>query len=206
MTATAIGAYATATTLQALIGGNQTFDGADTTLMGTICDRVNAYIEQTTGRVIAPVSSAAYTLDGDGTDRLYFPAGIRAVTLLEIAESTGGSYATETSTGYVLRPAAHNRMPAWPATWLVLTDAAVQHRVFPQGYDTVRMTATTGFAAIPDDVSNLALVVAMRWWNARQSGYQQVEGFDEQGRPFAARFFQLPEYQTLKAYTLQVNP
>jgi hypothetical protein len=204
--ATAIGAYATASTLQGLIGGNQTFDGADTTLMGLICDRVNAYIEQVTGRVIAPVSSAVYLLDGDGSSRLYFPRGIRSVSLLEVAYITGGAYTTLTSANYFLRPSAQDRMPAWPATWLVLSDFAPQFRWFPRGYDNVRMTATTGFDAIPDDVTNLALVVAQRWWNSRQSGYQQLDGSDEQGRPVAARFFQLPEYQTLKAYQQIVAP
>lgn len=200
--ATATGAYATASLLQGLIGGNQTFDSADTTLMGLICDRVNAYIEQITGRVIAPVASAAVLLDGNGTGRLYFPRGIRAVTLLEIAEYTGGSFTTETSTNYFLRPAAHSRTPAWPATWLVLSDRSTQHRAFPVGMDNVRMTATTGFDAIPDDVTNLALAVAQRWWNSRQSGYQLAGDVDEQGRPVAARFFQLPDYQTLNAYKL----
>ena len=89
MTATAIGSYATTAALKSLIG---TTDSNDDTLIGLICDRVNSYIEDVTGRVIAPIASAIYLLDGDGTDRLYFPRGIRAITLLEIAEYTGGSY------------------------------------------------------------------------------------------------------------------
>lgn len=197
----AVGAYATTSALKTLIG---TTDSNDDTLLGLICDRVNGYIELVTGRVIAPVSSAAYTLDGDGTDRLYFPRGIRAISLLEIAEYTGGPYTTETSTNYFLRPPTHERLNGWPATWLHLSNMSTQHRVFPVGYDTVRATMTTGFAAIPDEVTNLALVVAQRWWNARQSGYQQVEGVDENGQPIAARFFQLPEFQVLKTYSLPV--
>ncbi len=197
----AAGAYATTSALKTLIG---TTDSSDDTLLGLICDRVNGYIELVTGRVIAPVSSAVYTLDGDGTDRLYFPRGIRAISLLEIAEYTGGSYTTETSTNYLLRPPTHERLNGWPATWLHLSNMSTQHRVFPVGYDTVRATMTTGFAAIPDEVTNLALVVAQRWWNARQSGYQQIEGVDENGQPIAARFFQLPEFQVLKTYTLPV--
>lgn len=200
---TAIGTYATTTALKALIG---TTDAADDTLIGLICDRVNGYIEQVTGRVIAPVASAVYLLDGDGTNRLWFPLGIRAVSLLEIAEMSGGTYTTETSTNYMLRPAAHNRAPGWPATWLVLSDQSGQHRYFPRGYDTVRMTATTGWAAIPDEVTRLALVVAQRWWNARQSGYQTIDGIDENGRPIAARFFQLPDYQTLNEYSIPIRP
>src|SRR4051812_792425 len=98
---TAIGAYATATALKTLLGIT---DSSDDTLLGLICDRVNSYIEEVTGRVIAPVSSAAYTFDGDGSDRLFIPMGVRTISLLEIAESSGGSYVTETSTNYFLRP------------------------------------------------------------------------------------------------------
>lgn len=201
--ATAVGSYATTSALKALIGKT---DSDDDTIIGLICDRVNGYIESPggTGRVIAPVSSAAYLLDGDGSDRLYFPRGIRAITLLEIANYTGGTYATELATNYVLRPPAHERSVGWPATWLHLTNASTQHRVFPPGYDTVRMTATTGFAAIPDEITNLALIVAQRAWNARESGYQNVDGVDEQGRPIVARFFELPEYSVLQGYRLPV--
>jgi len=76
MTATAIGSYATTAALKSLIG---TTDSNDDTLIGLICDRVNSYIEDVTGRVMAPIASAIYLLDGDGTDRLYFPRGIRAM-------------------------------------------------------------------------------------------------------------------------------
>lgn len=195
-------AYATTATLKALIG---TTDTNDDPLLAVICDRVNAYIEQVCGRIIGPVPSAVYLLDGDGTDRLWFPAGIRAVSLLEIADYSGGTYTTETATNYYLRPSAARRAPGWPATWLVLSDQSGQHRTFPKGYDTVRMTATTGWPQVPDDVIRLALTVAQRWWNARQSGYQTVDGIDEQGRPIAARFFQLPDYQTLNAYTIPIR-
>lgn len=203
---TAIGAYATQTALAALIGQGQTFDPADVALQGVICDRVNGYIESATGIVIAPVSSAVYTFDGDGTDCIYYPRGVRSVTLLEIADYTGGSYTTETATNYVIRPAAHDRIPGFPATEIRLTDQSTQHRTFPVGYDTVRVTMTTGWAAIPDEVTNLALAVAMRAWNARQSGYQNVDGIDENGRPVIARFFLLPDYQVLKTYTPMVLP
>src|SRR3990167_8004386 len=200
MTATAIGSYATTAALKSLIG---TTDSNDDTLIGLICDRVNSYIEDVTGRVMAPIASAIYLLDGDGTDRLYFPRGIRAISLLEIADYTGDSYTTETATNYLIRPPAHERLNGWPATWLHLSNRSTQHKVFPIGYDTARMTATTGFAAIPDDITNLALIVAQRAWNGRQSGYQNIEGTDEQGRPFIARFFQLPNYQTLLRYKLR---
>jgi hypothetical protein len=51
---TAIGSYATLAAVKSRLSG--TFDSADDTLLGTLCDQVNAYIESASGcgRVIAP--------------------------------------------------------------------------------------------------------------------------------------------------------
>jgi hypothetical protein len=203
--ATAIGAYATTSSLKALIG---TTDSNDDTLLGLICDRTNALIEERTGRVIAPVSSATFLLDGDGSDRLYFPRGIRAITSLGVATrsqpSTGGTYTTQTSTNYDIRPLAQDRQQGWPAFWVCLLDTSTQSRYFPKGYNTVTMTATTGWAAIPDEITDLALQVAQRAWNARQQGFQDVAGVDEMGRPVVARFLSGRDRVTLDQYTLPV--
>jgi hypothetical protein len=197
---TAIGAYATTSSLKQLIGKT---DSNDDTLIGLICDRVNAEIERITQRVVAPVSSATFTLDGDGSDRFFFPRGVRAITALEYASSTGGSYTAWTTTHYVVRPVDHERTPGFPGFWVVLTDIASPRR-FPVGYGTVRMTATTGWAAIPDDVTQLALVIGQRVWNARQAGQQQLMATDEMGRPYIAQFFDSRDRWTLKQYSLPV--
>jgi hypothetical protein len=63
MTATAIGAYATAALLKSRMGVTDT---TDDTALGTICDGVNAYIEgpQACGRVIAPIPAFTTTTNG----------------------------------------------------------------------------------------------------------------------------------------------
>src|SRR5690348_16861094 len=101
--ATAIGSYATAAALKARMNITDT---TDDTVLGLICDQVNAYIEgpQACGRAIAPISSAVYTFDGDGSTCLYYPKGIRAVSLLEVAYYTSGAYTTLDSSQYFLRP------------------------------------------------------------------------------------------------------
>jgi hypothetical protein len=41
--------------------------------LGTICDQINQYIETKTRRVLAPISSATYLFDGDGSKCLRYP-------------------------------------------------------------------------------------------------------------------------------------
>jgi hypothetical protein len=197
---TAIGAYATTAALKTYIGKT---DSGDDTLLGTICDRVNAFIEspEGTGRVIAPVASATYTFDGDGSNALFFPGGIRAISLLEIANQTGGTYATESSSNYFLRPASWDRPNGWPAMWIYLgTWPSTGHYFYPVGLDTVRVTMTTGWPAIPDDLTRFAIDLAARMWNRREVGVQDAEGRDEQGLPIVARFLAGADWDVLRAY------
>jgi hypothetical protein len=229
VTATAIGAYATAAAFKTLAGITDT---SDDTLIGLICDRANQYLESQMHQVVAPISSATYVYDVSqhhrpryvhthgiaalqgtalGTGWLYLPTpegaategigGIRATTLVEIAPYTGADYVTVPSGDYFLRGRSGI---IGPYQWLVMSDHPTgTYRAWPVGFATVRVTGTAGWAAIPDDLTNLALVLVQRAWNARQSGYQNVEGVDEQGKPIIARFLQLPDYQTLKRYTLE---
>lgn len=199
MTATAIGSYATTSALKAMIG---TTDSDDDAVLGLICDRVNAYIEFTTKRVIAPVSSATFLLDGDGLSSLYFPRGIRAITALSVASATGGTRDLLAATDYYLRPLAQDRIPGWPAMYVVLSDKVTgSHSVFGKGRETVSMTATTGWAAIPDEITELALAIAQRAWNNRAAGLQDQPAFDEHGRPVIARFISGRDKETLASYT-----
>lgn len=201
---TAIGTYATAALLKAR--ANIT-DTTDDTVLGTICDQINGYIESPAacGRVLAPITSAAITLDGDGTRVLHYPKGIRAVTLLELADYTGADFTTVASTDYFLRPGPAESMPGWPYLRLELSDRPVgTFSVFPRGYNTVRMTATTGWAAIPDEITDVALTAALRAWHAVQTGQADIVGTDDMGRPMVSRFFSSRDFATLRAYSVNI--
>lgn len=212
MTATAIGSYATQSALAAQIGNGQTFSGADATLQGLICDRVNQFLESEMHAVHAPINSATYIYDGRGLRNLYLPfpvgsygiSGIRAATLVEVQAYSGAGYTMIDPGDYFLRGQA---TMAGPFRWLVLSDFPTGiYTRWPDGYATVRVTGTAGDAAIPDDLTMLALNIAQRAWNARQSGMQNVESLDENGRPMVARFFQVPDWRTLKRYTVPRDP
>lgn len=205
--ATAIGSYATATALKALIGITDTDDD---TLLGLICDRVNQVVETLTGRVIAPIGSTTYLYDGNGTDSLHLPlpvdkapiGGITALSLVEVAPYTGASFETVASTDYFLR---YRLSMTGPFQRLVFSDRpAGGYRVWPLGYSTVRLTGTAGWLAIPDDITELALNVAHRAWNARQAGQQNVTGTDEQGRPYVSRYLDGRDKDVLRRYALEM--
>ncbi|HET7182665.1 MAG TPA: hypothetical protein VFI15_10570, partial [Candidatus Limnocylindrales bacterium] len=184
----------------------------DDTLIGKVADRVNAFIEGPAGcgQVLAPLTSATYLYDGDGGRYLFLPTppasapaigGLRATTLVEVKPTTDGTFETLDSGDYFLR----SRAPGvGPYRYLLLSDTPVgTYTSWPKGIGTVRITGTAGWAAIPDDITQMALGIMQRWWNQRQSGYQTVGGVDASGLPIVDRFLALPDYQTLKGYRLR---
>lgn len=198
---TAIGAYATLALVKARITQDSTFTAAQDAVLSSLCDQVNQYIETATGRVLAPVSSAVYTFDGTGRRYIHFPRGIRAVSLLEVAGISAGSYSTSPSTDYMLRPLAQDRTPGWPATQIQLSNVITgSFRTFPTGYGTVRVTMTTGWDAIPDDIIDVALTTVTRAWHARQSGQVDIIGNSDTGEPTVSRFVAPYHHRIIDSY------
>lgn len=203
---TAVGSYATTSLLKEVAGITDT---TDDTLLGKICDRVNQYIESTTKQPICPISSATYTYDGNGLNRIFLPmpldaatkgiGGLRAITLLEFAPYTRGTFTTIASTDYALR----DRFGVnGPYRWLRFSDKpAGTYSAFPTGRNIVRITATAGWSAIPDDITEVALLIAHRAWNARQVSYASVQENFEQ--PDVQRFVSGRDRETLKRYMLR---
>jgi len=197
---TAIGSYATATLLKERLNIG-TADIGDDTLLGEICDQVNGYVESFCGRAIAPISGTPtrYYDFKEPDDELYEPDGIRTITTLAVAQYTGASYTTLPATDYYLRP-IRPRL-GWPYTEVELSDRVTGGFTdFPQGYETVQIVGTFGWAAIPDEITDVALTAATRAWYARQSGQADIVGTDEMGRPVVSRFFSARDLGTLAIY------
>jgi hypothetical protein len=204
--ATATGAYATAALVKARLFAAGVTDTADDTLIGTICDQVNQFIESPhgTGRVLAPINSATYLIDGNGLRRLYFQKGIRAVTELKVGDYTGDTLDILAATDYYLRPSVYERKSGWPAEYIELSDMpAGDHTVFGEGYETVSLTCTAGWAAIPDDIIDVALTTAVRAWGARQNGQADIVGNDDTGEPLVSRYVAGFHWATIRAYRVK---
>jgi hypothetical protein len=209
--ATALGSYATAAAIKSRAGIS---DANDDTLIGTIADQVNAFIEGTTQRILAPITGTPVLIyDGDGDHRLYLPktqdatypyiGGIRAITTLEIADYTAAAYETVAVGDYFLRGQSG---PAGPFDWLYLSDRPTgTFYTFPKGFATVRLTATAGWAAIPDEITDVALTLGVRMWHARESGQSDIVGTDETGNTLVSRLLSLRDRNILRAYTLAGN-
>lgn len=202
---TAVGTYVTTAKLKARLFAAGVTDTADDTLMGTLCDEVNAFIEGPWGcrRIVAPISSATYLLDGNGLSYLYFAKGIRAVSALTIGDSTGDTLDTVTAADILLRPLDHERIPGWPAFYLYLSDVPVStitRRKFPSARANVSLTCTAGWAAIPDDLTMVAEVTAVRAWRARQTGQADIVGNDETGAPLVSQFVAREHWGILRGY------
>lgn len=203
--ATAIGAYATRAAVESRITG--TFTAGEDTLIDSLCDQVNMLIEGTTGRVLAPVTSATYLYDGDGSRRLYLPVagdgtptgGLRAITLLEMQLYTTSGYQTVASTQYFLRERAY---PAGPYDALYFTDypSGTYHN-FPVGFATCRITATAGPTTIPDDITELATAVAVSAWQLRQTGSGGADP-DDGSMNWLSRLLSPRDREILRRYTL----
>lgn len=199
---TAIGTYIATADLKVRLGIG-TADTTDDTLLGVICGQVNSYIESVTERVVAPIGgTVAGTLLYDvpqDTDHLYIKEGIRALTTLEIAAYSGAAYSTVTSGDVFLSPP--NPRPGWPYDRIYISDVPTGSiAFFPKGLRTVRIVATTGFAAVPDDLAEMAAGLAVRTWEARKTGQSDVIGTDAMGQPIVSRLVSARDKETLLRY------
>lgn len=115
------------------------------------------------------IGSEPRTFDGDGTQRLAV-GQIRSTTLLRVRRP---GLDWEEVEDYVLRPASSRLPQGHPHRSLELTGVA---DVFPAGHDTVEVTGLWGWAAVPADVVQATLTIAVRIWRARGAGFSDVIG------------------------------
>lgn len=196
--------YTSATALKTRMGITTSGDDA---VLGAIATAVNELLEGYVGAPVGSGGTAVRTFDADGGDRLWVRQGVQAVTTLEVADGTGGTFATLGAGEYVLRPASHDRPTGWPAFWVVLTDNATT--AFTRGFDTVRITPTAagwGWQAVPPELSEIAAIMGTRMFQSRQTGEMMVVGSTDFGNAIV-RFLPEPEFRgVLDKYRLALSP
>lgn len=204
----AVGTYAALSAVKTRLGITGTSDA----LLQAVCDQVNDWLEAVMGRVVAPRPESTVTLDGWLAEpdewgvprRLPCPFGIRSLSQLEVAYRTGGSYVVVPTADWFLRPHIHMRRPGWPATMVILSDVPTGSiGRFYGGRDTVRLTGTFGWEVVPDDLAEVAEVLAVRSWHARQSGQADIVGTDETGAPIVSRLLNARDRETIARYAIR---
>lgn len=207
----ATGSYVTTTLLKERLDPNSQYSwaAAENTLLDKLVAETNQWVESFTGTVLAPVTYTAAEFDAwpypdgnlhDHRRTLYFPWGIRTVTTLEYAPSTGGTFIEIDSTDYFLRPNEQDRLPGMPADRIVLSDLGGIAR-FPVGYEVIRVTGTGGPSAVPDDVRMVAVTIAERCWLASKAGRaDEVQTVEADGSVTVTRYVAAEDKHTLRRY------
>lgn len=163
--------------------------GASTTdddMLSRIIDGVNAAMVHRIGYYPGPSDDTTRTYDGaeavrDGK-RLWVPGGVRAVTSLTLATSTGGSGTAATLTDFFLGPSSYLSRPAEPYHYIEFKDVTTgAHSQFEYGFGNVVAVGLFGWHAVPDDLVHIATAWAVRRWKARATGDSEVLGTDEFG-------------------------
>ena len=183
-------------------------DSTDDAVLADIIADVNLDVEDMTGRQVGPGTVSAELLDGyDATEDgmcLEYPKGLREITTLEVAATTGADFATVPAADIYLRPSSYLRPPDWPAFELWMTDTPSSTNtvpVFNPGLENIRLTADIGWAAIPSTLISAAEVTVMRTFLSNRGGH--VDGSDELGERSYRALWRGWDVRTVKRYALK---
>lgn len=193
------------------LGRTGAIDTVDDELLLEKIRQVSAEIRERTGQDFAPdpVSGTVIRLfDGFDAERdglvLKIPDGIRSISTLEIAQFTGGSFATIPSSDYFLRPQLWTMPPGSPFTRLELTNypsSANTRPAFYDGYANIRVTGAFGWAAIPYNIQAVAQRVVVASFLSKGSGVGGVAAIGPSGSMRILRYISPADHETLMRYS-----
>lgn len=145
---------------------------AQAAVMLPCVEAANAELSRRIGLFLGPSADALRLYDGhdatrDGT-RLWVPGGIRTLTAVRLASSTGGTLTSATAADFLLRPHAHEMRPGSPYSYVQIAEDS-SSRFWP-GHDNVELTGTFGPAAVDADCARIADMIAARMYQYSESG------------------------------------
>jgi hypothetical protein len=207
--ATAYGSYAVLSAVKSRLG-IASADTTDDAIIQTICDQVNGYIESYTGTILAPIVGTQ-TQNYDGYDALsprvlLLPKGVRSISRLQNGAYTGGPLYDIPSTDYFLRPNGLDLQPGFPYTELIMTNVPTAGNALPRfcpGLSNIVITGLFGWFDTPDEIHEVAEVMAVRAWAARQAGQQDMIGDPSMGGVHISRTLLNRDKETLNRYKLK---
>lgn len=169
-------------------------DATDDALISELIDQVSDWISDYTGRKLVPEAAATYVVDTVLGHVIPVPRGIRTVTTLSVAATnqpdSGGTYSAVTASDILLRPAAMDRRPGWPATEIRLLasplDVRVPLRTVVNG---AKIVGDFGFAVTPPEIVGVCIDAVVAAYAVRRQGASGVIGADELAVPPWSQFF-----------------
>ena len=174
-------------------------------IIGGVNDAFTAYI----GYYPGPSTDTARTLHGKDAvwngHRMWIVGGVRSITTLAIAGSTGGATSNATSTDYILGPHASYLRPGEPYHYIEFVDVTTgSWGYFPHGYSNVVITGYFGWSSVPAELVQRATLESVRHWKARATGDADVVGSDEFGNQIISYRFPAELRRVLDRYRYPV--
>lgn len=177
-------------------------DATDDTYLGTLITDLSDWIQEYTGRTLAPAAGVAYVVDTAAGSVIPFPRGVRAVTSLQVASSdqpdTGGTYTAIAAADILLRPNSAYRKPGWPATEIWIRGSAAGR--LTTAINGASLVVDEGWAVTPPGVQRVVDDAVAAAYQARRAGLSGVIGADDNPMPVSwAQWFGWgsPQRQTL---------
>ena len=199
-------AYAGTATVVARFPQDVSLSAGELTLLDSYCTQANDYLEQYMWRPIGPTAGGTATFDGiedvspDGRS-LYVRQGIRAITSITVAPSTGATGVAGTVADFVILPRSQNRKPGWPGFEVRVKDAVTGPvSLFAHGYGDIVLVGDFGWEAIPDSLKELAETMVVRMWHARQTGQADIVGSEANGEPIVSRYLSKRDKMLLQSF------
>ena len=170
--------YATLAEAKAYLGDLGTEYDA---VLTTILERSSRIIDRICNRRFDSVTELR-VVDGTGTRRVFVP-DLAAITALRLRAEGDAVWTSIAATGYALGPRAGR--PERPALWIdLLPDAPLT--AFPRRYGTVEITGTWGWLAVPTDITEATIELAIQMWRSRGAGPEDI-GIDAMTQQVAPR-------------------
>lgn len=195
--------YCTTATIKARIGIT---NSTDDTPIGVIASEVNGWLESKLTFPVGPISSEERLFDGNAVrcrDGFYvipcYPFGVRAISAVRTATETGGSYTAQTASDVVIRPHSWERETDWPGFEMWIKDSA-SWTWTTSGLDVNGVTATWGWAAIPDELSSIAIRLGVARWRRRSAGSAQYATSEDVMGEVAAEEMAVSDWATINKY------
>jgi hypothetical protein len=195
--------YTSGTAIKTRLGLN---DSVDDTVLASYATAVNEWIETYTERQIGPTTGGTAVFDGaiDASEDgryLYVPQGVRTITSLTVAPSTGATPVSATASDLVILPRSHNRPPDWPGFEVRIVDIPTGSvTYFASGFGNITLVGDFGWASIPAKPAEVATTIGVRLWHGRQTGQADVVGSDETGAPIVSRFVSIEDRNYLRQF------
>lgn len=124
-----------------------------------------AAIDAETGRSFDSVTETR-RFDVVNPDDYLSVGDLVSVTAVGVADATGGAYTTLAATDFFLGPAV--RAAGWPSQWISLSDMGSY--VYSEGYRTVEIAGVWGWPAVPADIKQIAMSMAVRSYHQTRGG------------------------------------